>query len=143
MTRINAGVPPSALCDQHLIAEYRELPRVRSLALKYAQHPLHVLHSRQPNKFKLGTGHVLFFVDKGAYLQQRWSLICNEMRSRGFNVSLTWRDWPKTLNGEWNPTPHDAMNAGLLSLTRINARLEEMKRGGNAPRYTGNSTVTK
>ncbi len=33
MTRINL-VPPSELCDQHLLAEYRELTRIPNLVAK-------------------------------------------------------------------------------------------------------------
>ena len=131
MTRINAGVPPSTLCDQHLIAEYRELPRIHPLALRYVNKPV-TLASRQPDEFKLGKGHMLFFVDKGRYLHGRWYTITREMRRRGFTVNLEWREWPQSLYGDWVPSERETK----IAQDRIDERLTEMSEDGNPPRYT-------
>ena len=82
MTRINVGIPPVKLIDQHLIAEYRELPRVATLVRKR-------IEKKQgfediPPVFSLNKGHMLFFADKGEYLFKRWVDIRNEMDRRGF-----------------------------------------------------------
>lgn len=80
MTRINAGIKPSQLIDQHLLAEYRELPRVLTLALKAANNkPI-------PSEFTLGTGHVRFFYNKLMYLNLRYLSIVTELQQR--NVQL-------------------------------------------------------
>lgn len=49
MTRINL-VPPAELCDQHLLAEHRELTRIPNAVLK-GKFSL----DGQPNEYKLGT----------------------------------------------------------------------------------------
>ena len=58
MTRINI-IPPAELCDQHLLAEHRELTRIPNLVAK-GKFSL----EGQPSDYKLGTGHVKFFFDK-------------------------------------------------------------------------------
>ena len=104
MTRINV-VNPSELSGPHLVAEYRELPRVFSLARK-AQHELH--KKKIPQEYTLGTGHEVFFRDKLLYLAKRYERIHKECIKRGFNVhdytfykeqlpplmaDRLWRDW--------------------------------------------------
>ena len=84
MTRINL-VPPAELCDQHLLAEHRELTRI----------PNAVARGRfslvgQPADYVLGTGHVRFFFDKLAFLQQRHRALHAECLARGFRVNDIW-----------------------------------------------------
>ena len=84
MTRINV-VPPEELCDQHLLAEHRELTRIPNAVAKGK------FHLRgQPLDYKLGEGHVRFFFDKLAFLKQRYDLLHQECKSRGFNVQYIW-----------------------------------------------------
>jgi hypothetical protein len=66
MTRINATIPPAALCDQHLVAEYREILRTTALATKNPVDP-----SKLPQHFTLGTGHVKFIYNKLKYIHSR------------------------------------------------------------------------
>ena len=73
MTRINL-VPPSELHDKHLLAEYRELPRVFKLA-----RPCDDI----PEKYCLGTGHVKFFYNKLEFLYKRQCQLCEEMKRQG------------------------------------------------------------
>lgn len=54
MTRINL-VPPEELCDQHLLAEHRELTRIPNAVAKGKYHL-----KGQPAEYKLGEGHVRF-----------------------------------------------------------------------------------
>lgn len=84
MTRINL-VPPQELCDQHLLAEYRELTRI----------PNAVARGRfslvgQPADYKLGEGHVRFFFDKLLFLQKRYAALRAECLARGFKVRNIW-----------------------------------------------------
>lgn len=95
MTRINC-VPVEELTDKHLLAEYRELPRVSALA-RYI--------TDAPAKYTLGKGHVKFFYDKGEWLRRRFEeQIVPEMRKRGFATNFTkYRRHPADLNDDWQP----------------------------------------
>lgn len=84
MTRINV-VPPSELCDQHLLAEHRELTRIPNLVVR-GKFNL----DGQPEDYKLGEGHVKFFFDKLGYLLDRYNAIHEECQARGFNVTYRW-----------------------------------------------------
>lgn len=85
MTRINV-VPVSELTDKHLLAEYRELPRVYKAAVKYYEkgepYPI-------PSEYRLGEGHVKFFYDKLQYINLRHNELIGEMNSRGFKTTFT------------------------------------------------------
>ncbi len=90
MTRINL-VPPAELYDQHLFAEFREIKMVpkslaRSLAsarMREVDDPVAWVLARAPKEFVLGTGHVSFFYDKGAYLGARYYALRRELDRRG------------------------------------------------------------
>ena len=77
MTRINV-VPVDELSDQHLIAEYRELPRV----IKQ-----HIDISDAPDNYCLGKGHMKWARKHMKYTSERYCFICNEMMYRGFTVN--------------------------------------------------------
>jgi hypothetical protein len=119
MTRINV-IPPSELCNKHLIAEYRELPRVFRLAR---------VDANIPEEYVLGTGHVTFFYDKLGFLSKRAKDIFDECKVRGFNVTFNpetlWDVCPyKELYNDWTPT-EDAIK---LNKERIAQRITEFKR---------------
>lgn len=84
MTRINL-VPPSELCDQHLLAEHRELTRIPNAVAK-GKFNL----QGQPADYKLGEGHVRFFFNKLAFLKRRYDELHLECKARGFNVQYIW-----------------------------------------------------
>ena len=129
MTRINL-VDPSELCDQHLLAEHRELTRI----------PNAVARGRfslvgQPADYKLGEGHVRFFFDKLAFLQRRYAALHEECLARGFRVQNIWpQDLPDTpsLWRDYQPTEQ----ALALNRERITARRPARARftPGLAPR---------
>ena len=81
MTRINVGIQPAELNDQHLIAEHREIKRIPNCVAKGKYNMEGI-----PNKFKLGTGHVKFFYNKLLYLKFRYASLHTECIRRGFNV---------------------------------------------------------
>lgn len=83
MTRINL-VDPLELSTRHLVAEYREIVRVFSLARKQ-QFNMHKL--KQPQTYTMGTGHVLFFYDKLLFISNRYDALCNEMLKRGYTCN--------------------------------------------------------
>lgn len=105
MTRINC-VPVEELSRQHLIAEYRELPRVFALAKKAAERGAF----SQPAQYTMGTGHVTFFYTRLGYLARRHAQLVAEMLRRGYKPAYTGSlreahpDMPTELWGEWNPT---------------------------------------
>lgn len=86
MTRINLGVEPKELCDQMLVAEYKELPRMATLARR------HILVYKgtgpRPALPMLGEGHMAYFLPYGKYLETRQDALITEMRRRGFTVNF-------------------------------------------------------
>ena len=120
MTRINC-IPVTELHDKHLLAEYRELPRVFRLARPCPE---------APKQYVLGAGHVKFFYNKLGWLLTRQHEIVKEMIRRGFKPlhdPNDLQDFHTPANdkcwGTWWPT-EDAM---ALNRERINQRLKEMK----------------
>lgn len=77
MTRINL-VPVEELSDQHLIAEYRELPR----CIKQ-----NVNTSNAPDQYCLGKGHVKWARHHSLFLLGRYADLHREMKFRGFKLS--------------------------------------------------------
>ena len=86
MTRINL-IPVKELSDQHLMAEYRELPRIINGVLSGKFNNKNI-----PDKYVLGTGHVKFFTNKLIFLYNRYENIYSELLYRQFK-----------LNPEYNP----------------------------------------
>ena len=85
MTRINADIDPYYLCDQHLIAEYREIVRIPNCVRK----DIYKNSTRElPKHFKLGSGHVLYFYNKIKFLHKRFNKLRNEMRKRKIVCNL-------------------------------------------------------
>lgn len=105
MTRINC-VPVQELHDKHLVAEYRELPRVFKLA--YAAYQRGEDPATHPQEYLLGKGHVKFFYTRLWWLAERFDAIYLEMRSRGWNpqyasVPVLPR-MPQSWHRGWKPT---------------------------------------
>lgn len=88
MTRINSFIPPAELCDQHLLAEHREIKRIPN-QIKTGRFKL----ESAPKNFTLGKGHVSFFYDKLWWLYVRYMQIYQECERRGFNVTFFGRCW--------------------------------------------------
>lgn len=126
MTRINVGVPPSELCDQHLIAEYHELPRVWKFAETTAWHP----RPDAPKHFCLGRGHVLWCAQYPGMLYLRFRSLVREMRARGFAVRHP--EPPSWAGNGMSPTPKEIDHAGIIVRARLEERLATMKN----PRWT-------
>lgn len=75
MTRINC-VPVTELSGPHLVAGYRELPRVFVLAARAAARG----SFSQPPCYTLGKDHLLFFYIRLDYLAQRHAELIEEMK---------------------------------------------------------------
>ena len=119
MTRINVGIPPAELVNQHLIAEHREIKRIPNCIAKGRYNMDGI-----PNRFKLGTGHVKFFYNKLLYLKKRYVRIYEECIERGFNVQNfieAWNDIPEELMNVYNVKANDIR----IIRERINERLNK------------------
>ena len=102
MTRINC-VPVQELHPKHLVAEYRELPRVFKLAEAAYKKRLAI---KAPEKYTLGSGHVKFFYSRLGYCKIRFQNLVAEMISRGYSpnfVATPEVDLPPSWYGDWSP----------------------------------------
>ena len=117
MTRINL-IPPSGLTDAHLMAEYRELPRVFQLA----RTSLEKGDISGPSRYTMGTGHVRFFYSKTDFLSTRHGEIIQELLKRGYDIQH--RTPPDPVEGctsGWTPDAADLE----VNLQRLRERLHE------------------
>src|SRR5574343_1218965 len=126
MTRINV-VPVEELTTKHLVAEYRENPRVFALAHKAYTNKTK-WYNKQPPDYVLGPSHVLFFYNRLKYISTRQKQLVDEMIKRGYNPQFTecleqqWRDkFPANYWNEYMPTEH----ALQINRERIKQRLEK------------------
>lgn len=118
MTRINC-VPVTELTGKHLVAEYRELPRVRHAWPRKGN-----AVANQPKNYVLGKGHVKFFYTRGIWIQRRHRLLIEEMRRRGYTPTLPPVDlshWPEFAMNDWQPTTE----ALAINRERIALRISE------------------
>ncbi len=88
MTRINI-VPPAELHAKHLVAEYRELPRIFALARAAHARGVRTETLGAPACYTLGKGHVIFFYDKLLFLAKRQRSLVDEMVARGYAPKFT------------------------------------------------------
>lgn len=82
MTRINL-IPVEELSDQHLLAEYRELPRVIKQKIDI---------SNAPERYCLGKGHMKWAKKHTMFILYRYGEICDEMKYRGFKFNYECSD---------------------------------------------------
>lgn len=87
MTRINV-VPVEILCDQHLLAEHREMARIPNCLLSGR---LKYDYADRADDYVLGKGHIKFFSNKLGWLRQRYDQLHAECIARGFNVHYWFR----------------------------------------------------
>ena len=118
MTRINV-ILPKLLSDKHLLAEYRELPRIFTAVKKLDKKPDDI-----PEHYVLGKGHCKFFYDKSKYLFNRYHDIAKDLHLRGFKINwdLVYKirrdaikEIPHWSWNDWNPTHEDY----YLNMARI------------------------
>lgn len=133
MTRVNL-VDPKLLQNKHLLAEYRELPRIFALirgAQKRGEKPD---DPRNPKMYTMGKGHVRFFYKRAAWLVKRQELLIQECLARGFNIQHT--DTSRLLKGIHKPWRNDWMPTSAeiaINIQRINERggLREIEAGNS------------
>lgn len=100
MTRINC-VDVKILSRQHLLAEYRELPRVYGLVAKSKT------GRKIPPNYTMGTGHVLFFYNKIGWIKARHKQLIDEMIRRGYTPTFTTAPEIQTHDQGWTPRGED------------------------------------
>jgi len=125
MTRINL-VPVEELCDQHLLAEHRELKRIPNCLIKGI---LRYDYVDRPAAFTLGKGHVKFFTNKLGWLWRRYNQLHAECLRRRFDVSYQFRNMELEFNGfklndTWEPTDADI----AISRARIQSKMPSKPR---------------
>jgi deoxyribonuclease (pyrimidine dimer) len=143
MTRINAHIPPAKLCDQHLVAEYREILRTNALAIARARKEGRQMLKNIQQSFTLGSGHVTFFYDKLLYIHQRFNALRGEMINRGMNATIEWSldeifefQW---LYNDWTEDPI----ANQLIVERILERAKTMKKISHTSKNINYETYSK
>ncbi|ARB05909.1 hypothetical protein fHeYen901_136 [Yersinia phage fHe-Yen9-01] len=122
MTRINLTLV-SELADQHLMAEYRELPRVFGAVRKHVQNGKKLKDFKISPVFILGTGHVTFFYDKLEFLRLRQIDLITECLVRGFKIKDTTVQDITDIPNEWRnnyDAPQDALD---LSQARLDEKI--------------------
>lgn len=87
MTRINL-VDPSQLTSKHLMAEYRELPRIFTSVRKLYESGKTIKDVNIPEQYVLGQGHMKFFYDKLSWLAFRYSCIKIELEHRNYSLDI-------------------------------------------------------
>lgn len=114
MTRINC-VDVESLTDQHLFAEFRELPRIFGVARFLKPH-------EAVSTYRMGTGHMLFFYDRTLYLANRHKAIVRELRDRRYKLNLRPPLRPILgLDHDWSPTLTDKE----VNLERLRQKLAQ------------------
>lgn len=121
MTRINL-VDPAELCDQHLLAEHRELIRIPNAIAKGKYHLREI-----PCDYVLGAGHVKFFYNKLTFLKNRYELLHKECLARGFKVQNFWNNQLPDNPSLWNDY-QPSENALKINRERIALRMPKNPR---------------
>lgn len=80
MTRINL-IEPHLLSGKHLVAEYRELPRIYGTAVTVDRLGT---YRQIPGTYRMGAGHMRFFADKLTFIRDRHRALIAQMRVRGY-----------------------------------------------------------
>ncbi|VAY02308.1 hypothetical protein ARADI_0314 [Arsenophonus endosymbiont of Aleurodicus dispersus] len=117
MTRINV-IPPSKLCDQHLLAEHRELIRIPNYIVKKKGN---VILSTLTS-YTLGKGHIIFFRDKLLFLYLRYNLLHQECLKRKFSVINRWPEAVKEYSYLWNNYKITELDI-MINKVRIDQRM--------------------
>ena len=128
MARVNVGLNPNLLSDQHLVAESVEITMITG-NLRLNEYKL---KTTIPTKFPMGKGHINFFKDKLVYLKRRLDEVNKEMIRRGFTpgtkIDLT--EFPVEFHGDWTPTMEDS----IILRERVADRLLTRANGKSATR---------
>ena len=125
MTRINV-IRPEFLLDQHLMAEYRELPMIEGSLKRSLVAAKDNKIKNIPKTYRLEKGHMKFFYNKKQYLYLRYLDIIEELYARGYNIqpadrSSSFETFSNIEQIDWEPTLEDLE----LNLERIVLRFDK------------------
>lgn len=129
MTRINC-VPVTELCNKHLFAEWRELPRIQSYLNKSLKKDImKTLLCEVPPRYTLGSGHVKFFYNKLYWILNRYDELTSELLQRGYNIEPRQLEINAPLQfwNNWKPTGQDMKT----NRERIKERLPQNPKYGS------------
>lgn len=117
MARVNIGINPRFISDQHLIAESVEITMITGQLRAHG----YKIKGKIPKKFSLGTGHMTFFKDKLLYLQKRLYEVNCELLRRGFEPStnINLNEFPIELRNDWNPSESESILVRLRVAERL------------------------
>lgn len=131
MARINVGVNPKYISDQHLNAEYVEIQMV----MAFYRSRKFMSKTPIPEKYTLGKGHINFFRNKLWYLTRRLNEVRIELMNRGFDIRVNGIDLegvPLEFINDWDPKLEDS----IIVRRRIADRLHNpLKANANFHRY--------
>ena len=129
MSRVNVGVNPKLLSDQHLVAESVEITMITG-GLRFHDYKI---KGEIPKEFPMGKGHMNFFKNKLLYLAIRLAEVNAEMVRRGFKPGsiINLDEFPEELHGAWNPAWKDSIHLR----ERVVDRLKHPKNGKPGSQY--------
>lgn len=106
MARVNVGINPYYLTDQHLIAESVEITMITGGLRKNG----YQIKSEIPLEFNLGKGHINFFKNKLNYLNKRLLAVNKELDNRNIlhSTKIDLEEFPHELQGDWIPGIQDS-----------------------------------
>ena len=126
MTRINT-IDVNLLSDQHLMAEYRELPMVHGSLRRTLKSANGFQLSKVSPVYTLNAGHVYFWYNKKKFLFDRFNQLINELTFRNYQLNphqrnIDWNVFDSVLQIDWKPTIKDyAVNLERI-IERINLK---------------------
>ena len=128
--RINIGIDPYYLTDEHLLAEYREIPMlVKWISKVYEKNDISVIPDKAPKEFSFGKGYFHYFLNKVGYLKVRLENVYKECKQRGFNVGDINQFWDleasifrfKHIGEHLNIEPYEPM---VITTNRIKEKIK-------------------
>lgn len=137
MTRINT-IDVDLLSDQHLMAEYRELPMVHGSLRRTLKSTKGFQLNRVSPVYTLNAGHVYFWYNKKKFLFNRFDQLVEELLYRNYQVKpgerdIDWRVFDSVPQVDWKPTIEDH----AVNLERIIVRINQKP---NFYRWTNRET---
>jgi deoxyribonuclease (pyrimidine dimer) len=134
MVRVNVGIQPKDLTDEHLRAENVEIMMLIKFVEKYPDGNI-------PSNFSLNKGHISFFRDKVNYLIDRLFRIQREMKIRGMNVEKHWYELkfkiPYKNFNDYTPNKKDSK----IIAERIIERIKNPLRKKNSYKWRGENIL--
>ncbi len=134
MARVNSGLNPKLLSDQHLVAESVEITMITG-SLRCNNY---TVKGVIPANYTLGKGHINFFKNKLIYLSNRLYEVNREMRNREFEpgTRIDLDEFPKRLHNTWQPNQQDTVELRKRVVDRL-MHPKSGRPGGELHRYYG------